>query len=157
MVYSDAYRKVRPASRDDVDEIHLLIHRAMEDEQLVARSRADLLAAISDFIVVEIDGNLVGCVAVHPYPDENKAELACLFVKKGHTDQGYGELLVEAAMERANSLSVRELFALSTQAAGYLERKGFRRSEDLSSLPTLRREKWEENGRNALLLTRPLV
>lgn len=157
MIYSDDYRRVRPATRDDVEEIHLLIHRAMEEDQLVSRTRSELLATIDDFIVIEIDGNIVGSVAVHPYPEENKAELACLFVKRGHNDQGYGRLLVEAATNRAESLGVNELFALSTQASGYLERAGFLRCEDLSSLPSPRREKWEENGRNALLLTRSLA
>ena len=155
MVYSDSYQKVRPAGRLDVDELYLLIHRAMEEDQLVTRNRAEILSAIDDYIVVEIDGNVVGCVAVHPYPGEKKAELACLFVKKGHTDQGYGRVLVAAAISRANALNSSQLFALSTQAAGYLEREGFKRSEDLTFLPADRREKWESNGRNALLLIRP--
>ncbi|MEM9283599.1 MAG: amino-acid N-acetyltransferase, partial [Verrucomicrobiota bacterium] len=131
MIYADAYQQVRPATRLDVDEIHLLIHRAMEDEQLVSRSRSDILASIEDFVVVEVDGNVVGCVAVHHYSEEKQAELACLFVKKGHTDQGYGSTLVDAAVQRARELAVDQLFALSTQAAGYLEREGFTLSEDL--------------------------
>lgn len=154
MVYSDAYQKVRPAVREDVDEIHLLIHRAVEDEQLIARSRSEILESIEDYIVVEIDRNVVGCVAVHPYAGEKKAELACLFVKKGHTDQGYGRLLIEAALHRAKELGAPTLFALSTQAAGYLQREGFTVTEDISELPESRREKWQSNGRNALVLTR---
>lgn len=156
MVYSDAYQKVRPANRGDIDELYLLIHRAIEDEQLIERSRSDIQGAIEDYIVLEIDGNVVGCVAVHPYPDSGKAELACLYVKKGHTGQGYGGILVAAAIDRAKQLDYENLFALSTQAAGYLERGGFVRSEDLTLLPDERREKWAKNGRNAVLLTRHL-
>ena len=154
MVYSDAYQKVRPATRADVDELYLLIHRAVEDEQLIERSRSDIQGAIEDYIVVEIDGNVVGCVAVHPYPEATKAELACLYVKKGHTGQGYGGILVEAAVDRARQLNVGTLFALSTQAAGYLERAGFVRSRDLNDLPERRRVQWEKNGRNAVVLLR---
>lgn len=154
MIYSDAYQKVRPATRADVDELHLLIHRAVEDDQLIARSRAEIQSTIDDYIVVEIDGNVVGCVAVHPYSEEKKAELACLFVKKGHTDQGYGRTLITAASDRARSLGVGELFALSTQAAGFLEKAEFSRVDDLSALPAKRREKWEQNQRNAVLLTK---
>ena len=153
MVYSDAYQKIRPATRSDADELHLLIHRAVEDEQLLERSRPEILSAIEDYIVLEIDGNIVGCVAVHPYPGEKKAELACLFVKKGHTGQGYGSVLVEAALQRSEELKTEELFALSTQAAGYLEKAGFQRIDDLSTLPAERREKWEKNGRNAVVLS----
>ena len=156
MVYSDAYQKVRPATRGDIEELYLLIHRAIEDEQLIERSRSDIQGAIEDYIVLEIDGNVVGCVAVHPYSDSGKAELACLYVKKGHTGQGYGSILVGAAIDRAKQLGYENLFALSTQAAGYLERGGFVRSEDLTLLPDERRKKWAKNGRNAVLLTRPL-
>ena len=154
MIYSDDYRQIRQANLADVDELYLLIHRAMEEDQLVTRSRAEILQQIDDYIVMEVDGNVVGCVAVHFYPDDNKAELACLFVKKGHTDQGYGRTLVSAAIAEAKETRASEIFALSTQAAGYLEREGFERVEDLNALPESRRDKWEENGRNALLLIR---
>lgn len=156
MIYSDAYQKVRKATRNDIDELYLLIHRAIEDEQLIERSRADIQRVIDDYIVVEIDGNVVGCVAVHPYRDDNKAELACLYVKKGHTGQGYGNILVDAAVARGKELGCAHLFALSTQAAGYLERAGFNKSDDLAYLPVQRRRLWEENGRNAVLLLRGL-
>jgi len=152
MVYTDAYCRVRPAAGADVDELHLLIHRAIEDEMLVHRSRSDILAQIGDYLVVEVDRNVVGCVAVHPDAEGPAAELACLFVKKGHTDQGYGRLLVAAARDRARQLGKSTLFALSTQAAGYLEREGFLRSADLDRLPPSRREAWARNGRNAILL-----
>lgn len=154
MVYSDAYQSVRPAKRSDVDELYLLIHRAMEEEQLVHRSRSDILSSIEDYIVLEIDSNVVGCVAVHPYQNDNKAELACLFVKRGHNGQGYGGMLVKAAIEKAEENGFRQLFALSTQAAGYLEKEGFSREDDLDQLPEDRKEKWEKNQRNALLLIR---
>lgn len=156
MVYSDAYQRIRQAANADIDELYLLIHRAIEEEQLIERSRAEIQAAIDDYIVVEIDGNIVGCVAVHPDPARGRAELACLFVKRGHTGQGYGGTLVAAAAERARQRGCGELFALSTQAAGYLVREGFVRSHDLDILPPERREKWESNGRNALLLVRRL-
>jgi len=156
MIYSDAYQKVRPATRADVDELHLLIHRAIEDDQLIERSRVEIQSAIEDYIVAEIDGNVVGCVAIHPYLEDGKAELACLFVKKGHTDQGYGRTLIDAAVSRARELGVSEMFALSTQAAGFLEKSEFCRVDDLSTLPDRRREKWEKNQRNAVLLARKI-
>lgn len=154
MVYADAYQKVRPATKSDVDELHLLIHRAVEDEQLIPRTRQEIQASIGDYIVLEIDGNIVGCVALHPYPEQNKAELACLFVKRGHTGQGYGSVLVNAAGRRATEMGVKELFALSTQAATYLEKYGFIRSSDPGELPPARKEKYESSGRNAVILTK---
>lgn len=156
MVYSDAYQKIRPATHADVDELYLLIHRAIEDEELIERSRAEIQSVIQDYVVIEIDGNIVGCVAVHPHPQGGRGELACLYVKRGHTGQGYGATLVKAAADRARQLGFARLYALSTQAAGYLEREGFTRSNDLNLLPEDRREKWAMNGRNAVLLVKQL-
>ena len=65
-------------------------------------------------------------------------------------------LSVTAAVERARQLGCGQIYALSTQAAGYLEREGFVRTHDLSLLPEERREKWAKNGRNAVLLVRRL-
>lgn len=157
MVFDDDYLDVRTAEPGDVDELRLLIHRAVEEEQLLERSRSELLDRIQDFIVIVIDGNVVGCVALHPFPEQNVGELACLFVKKGHTGQGYGKLLVQAVLERARELGMREVFALSTQAAGYLEGAGFARSTELEKMPPGRREKCEQNGRNAILLVREIA
>ena len=154
MVFADAYQKLRQATTADVDELRLLIHRAVEDEQLVDRSRADIIAAISDFQILEIDGNVVGCVAVHSYSEDNIAELACLYVKSGHNGQGYGKILTQAACDRAKVLGFNQIFALSTQAMGYLENAGFSRSEDLKALPASRYKKWVASGRNAILLLR---
>ncbi|MEM7698494.1 MAG: amino-acid N-acetyltransferase, partial [Verrucomicrobiota bacterium] len=104
MIYSDAYQRLRGATRNDVDELRLLIHRAVEDEQLLPRSRAELIAHVDDYLVMEIDGHVVGCVAVHYYPDERMAELACLCVKKGHTWRGLECFFVNVPLNCLRSL-----------------------------------------------------
>jgi len=157
MIYADAYLKVRSAQRSDIDELRLMMHQAVEDQQILERTRGELLDTLDDFVVLEIDGNIVGCVAVHAYDDPAIAELACLFVKRGHSGQGYGQTLVQAACDRARRLGFTSLFALSTQAAGYLERAGFRRCDEIERLPPSRREKYEGNRRNAILLLNELA
>ncbi|MDF1752977.1 MAG: amino-acid N-acetyltransferase [Verrucomicrobiales bacterium] len=152
MVYADAYHEVRLATPSDADEIYSLIRRAVEDEQLIERPRSEIIANIKDYLVLAIDGNVVGCVAVHLYEEEKVAELACLFVKKGHNGMGYGGILVEAARKQAEKLNASRLFALSTQAAGYLEKAGFEKVDDLSLLPAKRLDQWKGNSRNAVLL-----
>ena len=54
----------------------------MDNEELVRRTRADIIAHLEDYWVLEIDRNLVGCVAVHLYPEASKRELACLYVPR---------------------------------------------------------------------------
>ncbi len=153
MIFADAYHQVRSATSADADEIYSLIRTAVEEEQLRDRSRTEVMSRINDYLVLTIDGNVVGCVAMHHYAVENLAEMACLYVKRGHNGLGYGRILIEAVRSKARELGVRHLFALSTQAAGYLEREGFRQIDDLSLLPRERLEEWKGNARNAVLLT----
>ena len=74
--------------------------------------------------MLEIDRNLLGCVAVHLYTEEKKAELACLYVDKAHEGQGYGRKLMSFAEQLAAEKGMRQLFALSTQAFNFFQQKG---------------------------------
>ncbi|MCF6313675.1 MAG: amino-acid N-acetyltransferase [Verrucomicrobiales bacterium] len=157
MVFADDYRRIRPATPADVDEMLLMMRRAVADEQLVERNKAEVLARLQDYLVMEIDGNVVGVGALHVYAEEKAAELACIYVKDDHEGQGYGRELVETLEEKAKSLGISWLFMLSTQTSAYFASKfSYRESSDLSSMPTDRRQKWEQNGRNARFLVKEL-
>ena len=56
---------------------------------------------------------------------------------EGYRDEGYGEQLLAACQERARSLRLRKLFALTTHAAHWFLEQGFRASE-LDALPARR-------------------
>ena len=43
-----------------------LIGNSVAAEELLRRTRAQVAADIGDYSVFEIDGNMVGCVAIHP-------------------------------------------------------------------------------------------
>ena len=157
MIFADDYQRIRNAVPADVEEMLLMMYRAMEDEQLAERDKSEILAHLEDYVVMEIDGNVVGAGALHSYESEGVAELACIYVKKDHEGQGYGQTLVNLLEERAKQLGVNRLFALSTQATEYFITKfSYRESADLEEMPAERRVKWEENGRNARYLVKDI-
>ena len=154
MVHMDEYGHVRKATSGDVPEIVSLIRTAVEDEELVPRNRSEIAAQIDDYYLLEIDGNAVGTVAVHYYPGDKVAELACLFVKRDHDGEGYGRHLVGFAEKKARELGAEKMIALSTQASDYFERiHGFQRVGD-EILPQERADKREESGRNSFVLAK---
>lgn len=156
MIFADSYLKIRSATAGDVDEMGLMMRRAIEDEQLVERSRDEIIDRIGDYRVIEVDRNVVGCVALHAYPGQELGELACLYIKRSHEGLGYGRRLVADAEKRAADLGLRAIFALSTQAVEYFsEKNGYRRVEDLSFMPPERLAKWNQK-RNAVLLVKEL-
>src|SRR5579862_4245672 len=77
MVYSNEYQQIRRVFKKDVRAIMSLIRQSVDSEELVKRTRTDIVAHLEDYWVLEIDRNLVGCVALHLYPEQEIAELAC--------------------------------------------------------------------------------
>lgn len=157
MVYSNEYEHIRRAKRSDVRRISALIRQSVQDDELVRRTRADILAQIDDYYVLELDRNIVGCVALHLFREENVAELACLYVNKSHANAGYGRKLVAFVEEQAREQGVAQLFALSTQAFVFFQQKGGFHEATPNILPAARREKYEASGRRSKVLLKPLA
>ena len=108
--------------------------------------------------MLEVDGNPIGCVAVHSYDEGGKkiGELACLFVRRSHKNRGHGQKLVAYAEETARQRDCDVLVALSTQAFRFFEEKMGFQVTDPSALPAPRREKYDKSGRNSKVLVKEL-
>jgi amino-acid N-acetyltransferase len=156
MVYSNEYQQIRKVFKKDVRSVMALIRQSVANEELVKRNRADILQHIEDYWVLEIDRSLAGCVALHTYPSEKKAEIACLYVNKNQSGQGYGKKLMAFAEQLAAQKGVKEIFALSTQAFAWFQQKGGYTEATPDVLPPARRERYEASGRNSKILIKPV-
>ena len=157
MIYSNEYQQIRRIFKKDVRNMMVLIRQSVNSEELIRRTRADIIARIEDFWVLEIDRLLVGCVAVHPYSEQKMSELACLYVSKNHGDQGYGQKLMAFAEKLAAEKGMTKIFALSTQAFAYFQQKGGYREVTAAELPPDRREKYEASNRNSKILMKDVT
>ena len=124
LVYANEYQAIRPAVKRDVRAVWGLIQGGMKADELVRRNRDDVARSIGDYFVFEVDRNPVGCVALHPYPEANKAELASVYVDPRYENQGIGGKLIQYAESVARGRGVAVLFCLSTQAVNYFIQKG---------------------------------
>ena len=155
MVYSNDYQQIRRIFKKDVRAVMALIRQSVQNEELVRRTRADIVAQLNDYWVLEIDRTLVGCVALHLYPEEGMAELACLYVNKNEEGQGYGRKLMAFAEQLAAEKGMRHIFALSTQTYNFFQQKGGYAEVSPDLLPAERRKKWEASARNSKVMMRP--
>src|SRR3984885_6735927 len=114
MIYANEYQAVRRALKKDVRAIRNLIRESVEQEEIVKRTRQDILSQISDYYVFQIDGNIVGCVALHLQPGGEMAELACLSVSSANENMGIGQKLMLFAENAARERGVKKIFLLST-------------------------------------------
>jgi amino-acid N-acetyltransferase len=138
MITADPVEQLRAARIEDVGGILALIEPLEAEGALVRRSRELLESEIGNFMLIEHDGVVVGCVALYPLSDGKSAELACLAVAPEYRDAGYGERLLRACEERAKGRRVRKLFALTTRASHWFLAQGFK-AADVTSLPGERR------------------
>ena len=119
-------------------------------------TRADLEKQIGDFFVFEVDRNPVACAALHQYPEQQKAEIASVFVDERYGNQGIGVKLISYLEGLARQRKFAALFCLSTQAVNYFAQKGGFKLGPPDDLPPSRRERYEANGRNSQVLVKPL-
>ena len=157
LIYANEYQAIRYAQRKDARLILKLIQAGVESDELVKRTRADIERQIEDFFVFEVDRNPVACAALHIYPEQNKAELACVCVLPPYENQGIGGLLIQYAEAQARARDVDGLFCLSTQAFNYFQQKGGFTQGTPDDLPPERRERYERSGRKSLVLVKKLV
>lgn len=156
MVYSNEYQQIRRIFKKDVRAVMSLIRQSVQNEELVRRSRVEILEKLEDYWLLEVDRTAVACVALHVYPEASSGELACLYVSKVHENQGYGRKLMAFVENLARQKGLKSLFALSTQAINYLQQKGGFREVSPDILPSPRREKYMASGRNSKVLLKTL-
>ena len=156
MVYGDAYQKIRPARKSDIEGILRMVRQAVDDDELVARNRQEIRASLEDYSVLEVDGTVTGVVAVYPWPEHRTAELGFLYIRKTHEGMGYGRKLVQYAEKRAREAGYTRLFALSTQAYNFFENKLGFVPVDPSDLPPARRDRLVKSGRNSRVMVKQL-
>ena len=157
LIYANEYQQVRRAMKKDVRNILTMIRNSVETDELIKRSRMAVEKQLSDYFIFEIDKNPVACVALHVYPEHRKGELACLYVKPSHENQGIGRKLINYVETKARELGLDELLTLSTQAFTYFQSKGGFAEGTPDDLPPARREKYGQSGRNSKVLVKKLA
>ena len=148
MVHTDSYREVRALREEDIPELLAMMGRSVRAAHLVPRTYEQVATRRDDFLLLTVDDNVVGCVAVHSYPGHDLGELACLYVKETHMGRNYGLELVKAAENKGSQSGMKGLFALTNRAAKFFKGQGYQKNE-MELLPDGRREQLEKSGRDS--------
>lgn len=156
LIHANEYQAIRRAQRRDARTIANLIEQSVANDELIRRSRSDIERQIDEFYVFEVDRSPVACVAVHFYPAENMAELACLRVDPRYENQGIGGKLTQYAESQARAGGAAVLFCLSTQAFNFFQQKGGFVPGTPDDLPAGRRERYDRSGRRSQVLIKRL-
>ncbi|OZI49127.1 amino-acid N-acetyltransferase [Bordetella genomosp. 5] len=154
MVVEDTLDDLRPATLDDVGAILSLIEPLEQDGTLVPRPRGVVERDVDRFTVLEHDGVIYGCAALHPFPEDNMAEMACLIVHPEWQGSGEGEMLLRHMESRARAQGAKRLFVLTTRTSHWFMKRGFVQG-GIADLPREKQNNYNRS-RNSLVFIKKL-
>jgi amino-acid N-acetyltransferase len=117
----------RNAVLPDAFAIEQLIQVHLADGTLLPRSLAEICENIRDFVVVENNGEIVGCGALHLY-GMHLAEIRSITVTNQSKGKGGGRVLVDALLKEAQKQSVT-CVCLFTRIPNFFAKMGFQAVE----------------------------
>lgn len=118
---------VRTATIVDADSILSIVNDHARRGQLLPRTLRAILSTIEDWVIAEVDGEIVGCVSLLRY-SSGLVEVRSLAVDEQLQGLGIGARLMEELLAVARERHIPRLFAL-TRVVGFFERFGFRTTE----------------------------
>jgi amino-acid N-acetyltransferase len=113
----------RSATLPDAIAIEQLIQVHVADGTLLPRTLAEICENIRDFVVVEDQGDILGCGALHLY-GMHLAEIRSITVGEKAKGRGAGRVLVDALLKEAKRQSVT-CVCLFTRIPEFFGQMGF--------------------------------
>lgn len=155
LIASEPFEKLRSATLEDLGGILELIEPLEKEGILVKRSREKMEMEIGDYCVIERDGLIVGCAALHAFPTQQAGELACLALHPDYRGQQRGLRLLQHIEKQARDKGLQKLFVLTTRTIHWFRERGFELAR-LDDLP-LERQHIFNYKRNSKVLIKCLT
>ncbi|MGA3095396.1 MAG: N-acetyltransferase [Bryobacteraceae bacterium] len=114
---------VRKAAMRDIRPIMEIIDSYAARGLMLPRTEFEISEAIRDFTVVDCDGDLLGCGALHFYTPTT-GEIRSLAVREDAKTRGVGRRLVEALVHEARDYELDAVFAF-TYVPEFFRKVGF--------------------------------
>jgi amino-acid N-acetyltransferase len=151
MVVDEKLESLREATHEDVGGILQLIEPFENDGTLVMRDRTEIERDIEQYTVIEHDGVIFACAALHAYPEKKTGEMAALTVSPQSQGQGDGEKVLKRIEQRARSKGLDSIFVLTTRTMHWFIKRGFVPA-DLDWLPEERKRAYNWNRASKVLV-----
>ena len=119
---------VRPAKTSDIKKIRKIVDSFAEQRRLLSKETVTLYEGVQEFTIAEVDGEIVGCGALHVLW-EDLAEVRTVAVVESMHGKGIGHAILENILNRAKEIGVKKVFCLTFEtkffgAHGFTEIQG---------------------------------
>ena len=145
--------KVRSALQEDVTAILDLVKPSEREGALISRTKESIETKLSNFFVIERDGFLVACAALHIYGEVG--EVACMVTHPDYRNMEKGDKLLDLIEEKAIASGLKSLFVLTTRSAHWFKERDFL-SIDFDELPKEKKEEYDLK-RSSIILKKDLI
>lgn len=153
LVSANSFEELRTAELNDIAGILELTKPLEQQGILIKRSRESLEIDISDYTIIERDGLIIGCSALHT--QDTYAVIACLAIHQDYRNAERGSCLLEHMENQAHNMGLESLYVLSTQTMAWFQEHGFH-SSDLTALPEAIKAQYNHQ-RNSKILCKNIV
>ena len=115
---------IRPATTADIKTIRHIIDVNKASRRILEKETVTLYETVQEFVVAEVDGEVVGCGALHVLW-EDLAEVRTVGVEDNVRGKGVGHKILEELIERAKKIGVKRIFCLTFET-DFFGRHGFK-------------------------------
>ena len=114
---------IRSARTSDIKQLRQIIDTYALGRRLLTKETVTLYESVQEFTVAEIDGEVIGCGALHILW-EDLAEVRTMAVVEKYRGTGIGSQLLDHITKRAIELGVKRIFCLTFET-DFFSRHGF--------------------------------
>jgi amino-acid N-acetyltransferase len=129
---------VRAAKTGDVKKIRKIVDAYTDERRLLFKATVTLFEAVQEFVVAELDGEVVGCGALHVLW-EDLAEVRTVAVLKEMHGKGIGNQIMVKILENAKDIGVKKVFCLTFETK-FFGSHGFKEIEGTPVSPEVYQE-----------------
>jgi len=151
LISTHPFEDARQANIEDTQGIMALIKPLELRGLLSQRSAENIEQDINSFHVIEQDGLITTCAALHEYPEEGMGELACVAVHPGYRSGERGEYLLSMIENKALAKGLSRIFVLTTQTSHWFLERGFI-AASLLDLPKSKQQNYNQTRRSHVLI-----
>jgi len=146
MIYADEHDSVRSLHSRDLPDILRLMEPLMQKGILIRRNPEQILEKKNDYAILEIDGSIRACGALHEW-GESQGEIAAVATDPQYKDLGLGRKIVGYLIEKAKKHKLNRVFVLTTQSQDWFESLGFEETT-VETLPEKKRKIYDQNRKS---------
>jgi N-acetylglutamate synthase-like GNAT family acetyltransferase len=114
----------------------------VEEGRLLTRSLETINNCVDDFVVIEDEDKIIACAGLKVYQQEKVGEIYALVVSKKFHNTEVSSKLMHLLIQKASSLKLTSIFALSKYGGRFFFRFNFNEVE-LNSLPESRQKSYD--------------